>query len=116
MTASLGGQQQARRISGTVESRKRVTFGDSEPYVFADVQTDQGRTVLVNLGPEQELQDVEIQEGDNVTVWGNPMTLAGGERIIHTQRLSTNGQNINVQQLHQRAKQREQQRRQQRGD
>jgi hypothetical protein len=66
-----------REIEGRIISKEQLRIGDSEPYTLVKVRTDEGEEHLVNLGPQQQLRDLNIEQGDTITVKARGIELLG---------------------------------------
>ncbi len=86
-----------RRLKGTI--RKTATKplrGPNRPdHLIALVQLETGESVPVDLGPEQDLQNVSISEGQRVTLLARP-TRIGNRRILAAQSLAVDGQKVDI--------------------
>lgn len=68
-------RRQSRRheIEGTVRELSTVQLpGHDDQFLTARVQTEEGRTGRVMLGAEKQLERLDLEEGDRVTVSGRP--------------------------------------------
>ncbi len=92
--AGMGGMQQ---ISGAIVSKKELTIGDSDPYTFVQVRGDDGRTEWVNLGPSDQVEDLDLSRNDRISVLATETDIHG-ETIFHARQVSANGQTVNIQQ------------------
>ncbi len=67
----MSGKQQQETISGKIlQLRSEKLFGMDEPYVFARIRTDENWPAKVVLGPKSKLQQLQLAEGDDLTVSG----------------------------------------------
>ncbi|MEZ6114303.1 MAG: hypothetical protein R3C99_25320 [Pirellulaceae bacterium] len=72
---SLNQQQQQqsnaglKRVSGQITDTRKAKFrGHDEQFMVVQIQTDQGDSVIANLGPVSRLESLDLQNGDAVTV------------------------------------------------
>lgn len=90
-------QRRQTRITGQIQDITRKSLmGLEGRQVFAKIQTQQGRTVRTLLGPQQNLQQLDLQEGDQVTVIGRRGTI-NDRSVLIAQRIQSNGQSVQVQ-------------------
>ena len=62
---------QSTELSGTIrEIREFNLAGFDQPHKIARVETGEGRVAKVDFGPTDQLQNVNLQQGDEVTVRG----------------------------------------------
>ncbi len=89
-----------RRLKGTISKTATKSLrGQNRPnHLIALIELETGETVPVDLGPKQDLQDVSISEGQQVTLLAQP-TRIGGKRILTAQSLAVNGQKVDIQWL-----------------
>jgi hypothetical protein len=101
-------QQQAKRdaqgsgsvnIEGTVQAFREVNLrrGQSAPqqHSWIKVDLESGYTTTIDLGPEKELSDLDLQRGDQIKVWGRHGTIAG-ENVLIANRIRVGNQTINI--------------------
>lgn len=91
--------QQSQTFRGTVEAFRHTQLSDREgnqtTYSLAKVKLDNGRTVVMSLGEKEELQKLNLEKGDQVSIQGTTGRL-GGQRILIAQRVSADGENVSV--------------------
>lgn len=86
--------RRARELDGRIVSKQTRSFrGRDGQYVVADVRTDQGRTVTVNLGRKQKVDQLDLQEGDEVSLVACDARI-GGRAGMAAERVSANGESI----------------------
>lgn len=74
-----------RSITGTVTRIDRASpMGEMSEGLQATLRTEQGETMIVNLGPAWYLdnQDIEIRQNDRLEVKGSTATIAGKQVFI----------------------------------
>jgi len=60
-----------RRITGDIQKVKKLQLpGHNQHLLVAHIKTDDGRNVLVNLGPAEQVPSLNLQEGEEITVAG----------------------------------------------
>ena len=81
----LEGRQVA--VVGDVRSTRTVGLRDSDAeHMLVVLSTSQGRTVTVDLGPVEQVED-EINQGDTLAAVGTLRGLSGDRRVIVADRL-----------------------------
>lgn len=95
------GQRQKRpgRVSGKIVALRMTTVRDSERQV-AQVETDQGRKVLIDLGPALEF-DADLREGDTIRAAGL-LTSSGKQHVLVARRAQVDGQSLQIPSSHPR--------------
>jgi len=91
------GMGQLQQVSGTIVKKTEITIGDSDPYTFVEVRDDDGKTQWVNLGPSDQVEDLDLSRNDRISVLATETDIHG-ETIFHAQQVSANGQTVNIQQ------------------
>ena len=79
------------QVRGIVEDSQRFFLypgGQSKPLLR--VRFENGRTALIDLGPETSWFDLEVEEDASVVVHGWPKTI-DGRRVIQAKTISVNG-------------------------
>ncbi|HEU5116117.1 MAG TPA: hypothetical protein VFT74_05510, partial [Isosphaeraceae bacterium] len=118
-------QGQAIQVQGKIQSVRNLELlgftGEHKEHVLARIKTDQGENIRADLGPRSGLSDLNLKEGESVSVQGTVGTIndrpvlmadevsAGGKtaqvrlpeglghRRIHAQILSTRTANLKKQ-------------------
>lgn len=101
-------QQQAARdargsgalsLEGTVQAFREVNLrrGQAAPqrHSWIKIDLESGYTATIDLGPEKDLADLDLQRGDQIKVWGRHGTIAG-ENILIANRVRIGNQTINI--------------------
>lgn len=100
----------SRQITGQVMKQKEVNIaGTDMSHKVVLLQTQKGQQVAVDLGPTDNLQNIDLQRGEQITVTGKPAKVSQ-KFVILAQQLKADGQTINI-----RRPQTQQQMQQQRG-
>jgi len=59
------------------------------------VKTDKGRTVIVDLGPASDLDELHLQKGERITARGYDQSIQGG-RVLVADRLQADGESMAI--------------------
>jgi hypothetical protein len=97
-TEQQGGREvgglQLRTINGQILRTQEIKLPEmKERLLVALLRTDQGRRALAVLGPVQELQDLDLNQGDQVSVQGLCLHM-DGHPVCLTQQLRAHGQTL----------------------
>ncbi len=85
------------RISGKVQDTMNVTlYGMNKEHTVARVKTDRGDTVKVDLGPKSDLRQLDLSQGDRVTITGHRGRINDRHMLMAT-RVQHDGRSVNVQ-------------------
>jgi hypothetical protein len=88
--------QGLKRIRGEIKSTHSTQFrGVDQGHLIARVQLDSGRTVPVNLGPESDFQDLDLQRGDEISALVSQGRM-NGQRAFIAEQVSFQGKMIEV--------------------
>jgi len=84
-------------VQGTLKNltETKLTGMGNQPHLLARVETEQGRTVRVHLGAKSALKDLDLQEGDTVTVHG-ARGLINDRPMLMATRVETDGRYADV--------------------
>lgn len=101
-------QQQARQdsqgsgavsLEGTVQAFREVSLrrGEDMPqqHSWIKIDLESGYTAIIDLGPEKDLSDLELERGDQIKVWGRHGTIAG-ENVLIADRVRIGNQTITI--------------------
>jgi hypothetical protein len=89
-------QRGPQRVVGTLsEKREQRLVGHDEPHLLAKLETDRG-IERVNLGPINQLRDLDLNEGDSVFVVG-AMAQINGRPILAAERIEAGGKTVRIQ-------------------
>lgn len=90
-------QQRQIRVQGEIQNLDTVKLGGGEgTHVVAKIETQQGRTAKVNLGKRDQIDDLDLEEGDNINVIGRSGTI-DGRRMLIAQRVQSGDRNVTIQ-------------------
>jgi hypothetical protein len=85
-----------REITGKIEATQKVTLRDSQQQnLVAKVKTDKGRTMVIDLGPASDLEDLHLQKGERITARGYNQNVRGG-RVLVAERLQADGESMAI--------------------
>lgn len=101
-------QQHLSSIEGrVVELRTLQVQGQQDQQVIATIRTQQGQTVLVDLGsaPNFRDQNIQVQQGDQISLQGYQATHQGQPLIVATQFQTQQGQQVQLDQGQRQAQQ-----------
>jgi hypothetical protein len=83
--------ERLRSVAGRVVTTRTATPADSTlDHQLARLRTENGGWVLVDLGPKNFLQSIDVNNGDKLSVLGTPGSIEG-EQVILAQRFELNG-------------------------
>lgn len=82
-------ESRERQVSGTVRNVKTVSLKNSDNVVVL-LSPESGERLTVDLGPEEHIEDLDIQSGDRLKATG-PMTRIGGKRVLIANSLTVDG-------------------------
>ncbi|MEW6253503.1 MAG: hypothetical protein AB1716_22900, partial [Planctomycetota bacterium] len=83
-----------RTVRGVIRDlHTQEAFGQDR--LVADVQTDDGDRIRVDLGPKDDMANVDVDEGDTLIAWGH-WTAAGDRTLLHAGRIEVKGQTFVV--------------------
>ena len=90
------GRGYGRTVEGTITQLRTVNLPEQDqPWVVAGVQTPDGRTTTVLLGPEQRLRQLDLKEGDDIFVRG-VVAGAQGRGLFAAQRVESGGKAVTM--------------------
>jgi hypothetical protein len=85
-------------LTGEILRTKRVERKSTgQEHLVALVETDQGRRRIVDLGPSENLNDLDLGRGDRISVQGKASRATGNVPIVLAQRLKAGDQHITIQ-------------------
>ncbi|RJR38367.1 MAG: hypothetical protein C4576_22680 [Desulfobacteraceae bacterium] len=83
-------------VSGKVEDLRRFPLaGMEDEHQLAKIRTHDGRIARVDLGPVVTLRDLEIRQGDTITVHGKTGTL-NDKAMLMADRIEAGGRTLSV--------------------
>jgi hypothetical protein len=90
-------QESTQRMTGKVTRLQRIELpGMQSEMLAAQLDSSDGQHVIALLGPENELKDVRINKGDEVTVCGRRTYLNGSHVVLAHDITDANGRNCRV--------------------
>jgi hypothetical protein len=96
----MGGQGRLawQRVHGNVTQTREIELpGMEDRMMVGMVKTDQGQQSLVCFGPREDLENVQISQGQPLTIEG-PVFHIGGKKLVLAQRLRADGQTVDINQ------------------
>jgi hypothetical protein len=92
-------QASTRSIQGTVQGFRHVFLrpseGQREQHSLVKVQLQNGRTLVVDLGPRQKLDDVKLRKGQRITVQGRTGRI-DGRPVFFAEQLKVGDQTLRI--------------------
>lgn len=86
-----------RRVQGTIQDTREITMaGMVDNHVLARIRTEDGRTARVNLGPKPRVDQLQLEQGDQVTVYGVRGTVNEQPMLIAQAVVSDEGQRLEM--------------------
>ncbi len=80
------GQKRSRQMSGTIQETKEVTVAqDKKDHLLAKVQTRDNRPVVVNLGRVDQVEPLNLSDGDTIQFTARPASLNQRKIYMATQ-------------------------------
>lgn len=90
--------QNLRQVRGEIQSTRTTRIdGAPEPHTLARLELDDGRTVVIDLGPEQDLQQLNLEEGDEIEALVQP-AMINNRTVFKAHELSTDNRTVRVRQ------------------
>ncbi len=87
---------QFEQFNGQILNTREVRLPEmNEQFLFAQIETDQGKKVLAFLGPVEELNQVHFNRGEHISLKGFTIRL-DGRPLILAQHLRAGGQTFDV--------------------
>lgn len=84
------------RIEGVVQDTSDITVpGSDQSHVFVRIRTEDGDTVLTDLGPANRIQQINLRQGDRIIVEGNRDT-SGDQPLLVATRVDANEQSVKI--------------------
>ncbi len=85
------------RIAGEVLDTQNVSFqGVDEQHTVAAIELPSGQTALIDLGPTNEVQNLNIQSGQRIAVLGTPVRI-DGQRALQAHQVRAQNQIARIQ-------------------
>lgn len=88
-------RDQARTISGELSNLKTVNLSDGNEHRLAKIETEQGNTVRVDLGRTKKVQQLQLSEGDSVTVKARPARINDKAMWVATS-INSGGKSLSI--------------------
>lgn len=94
-----GQKSKVAKLNGTVQGLSKMKLkrpsGAIGTYTIAKVALENGKTTIVNLGRESQLQDVQLKKGDKIQALGRRGQVAN-ETVFVAHKLKANGSTIDA--------------------
>lgn len=91
-----GMEAQMRRVRGQIVRTREVQLpGMEEPLLVAEVKTEQGRRYIVNLGPKEHLENIQLHQGDDISVRGRAFEM-DGQHFLFAEHVRANGETADL--------------------
>jgi len=91
-----GGMWIEERVEGKIRDLKHIRlYGMGEEHTLARVETREGRTARVDLGPRKALAGLNLKDGDQVSVAGLP-GLINDREVLMASRVESGGKTVQV--------------------
>ena len=75
-----------KRYSGKILKLKKTAFGErTGNHVMARVELDQGMNTIVNLGPENQLGNLNVESGKEFSMLARPVFIEGKKALVAEQ-------------------------------
>lgn len=72
-----------RQVRGEITRIDRIRYrGLDQQHLEAQVRLDTGRTVIIDLGQQNELAQLNLQEGDSISVLVSPIRIDGEQALL----------------------------------
>jgi len=89
---------QSGQFSGTIKAMKTVKLSSgsqSKAHTLATVKLDQGPTLMMTLGEKQNIKDLDLREGDQVTIEGSAGDV-GGTLVFVADKIRSSGKSAQL--------------------
>jgi len=85
-----------REVTGTVQSTRVISLREGkDKNLLAKLKTKKGRTLMVDLGPVNNLKELSLEPGDEILARGRDAKLPGGKVLIAFY-LRADGESISI--------------------
>jgi plastocyanin len=86
----------SKHIRGEIQRSQTIRIpGVDEPLRIALIRTDDGQSIIAELGPEPRLEGITLNRGDEIDVRGRSFRL-GNHRILLAERVRAHGETVMV--------------------
>lgn len=86
-------------LQGQVQGFREITLrrgeGAPEDHTWVKINLESGYSAVVDLGPEKELADLELEQGDPIRVWGRHANIAG-QNVLIANRIRVGNETISI--------------------
>ena len=96
VSTSLPDRVNLKRAKAELVSKRTVRFKNFEqPFVVGQVETKSGNRTLVNLGPAERVDRLQLEEGDSLKILARQGTINGQSAMI-AEEIRANGKTIRL--------------------
>ncbi|KAF0096291.1 MAG: hypothetical protein E1N59_258 [Puniceicoccaceae bacterium 5H] len=92
-------QMKVKRLKGQIEGFRQMELqnrqGDKDQFTVVKLSLQDGRSTVVSLGRTNEVQDLDLQQGDRVQLMGSPGQI-DGQPVFVARKLRVNDQTVDV--------------------
>ena len=88
-------RQQMAKVTGTVTAIDTFRMVDGPKHLFAKIETKKGDQIPVDLGRAEQLQRLDIQDGDRITVYGTH-TRMNDKRVVSARKVQVGDKSMMV--------------------
>lgn len=93
---NFGQPQSLRQVRGQIQDVRTLRLdGAEQPHTLARVELDSGSTVVVDLGPQQDLRGLDLTRGDQIQALVRPATI-NNRPVLKAHELRANNETIRV--------------------
>jgi hypothetical protein len=90
-------QPYSTRVRGEITRTKTIRLpGIDQDVLVAQVRTDQGRRYTVCLGPADQIDNIDLDRGDEISLRGKSFPI-DGQRFLLAEQVRIHGQTVNLQ-------------------
>jgi hypothetical protein len=84
------------KVQGQIKGMKTISVARlNEQHVLAKLQTQDGRIARVDLGPKQQVKNIDLQRGDQITIFGNRGTI-NDQTVLVAHSIQHNGRFVDI--------------------
>lgn len=96
MRSGQQGQSSMVSLEGEIINMKTVPLRNTDiEHRIVRIETEDGNRRIVDLGPTDQTDDLDIREGDQIEVRGTPV-MAGDVRILAARKVTSGDDTVNV--------------------
>lgn len=87
--------QQMAKVSGTVTELKTIRMVDGPKHRVAKIETKKGDRIPVDLGRVEQVEQFDLQDGDQITVYGKH-TRINDKRMVSAQKVQAGDKTMKI--------------------